>query len=126
MNGGNGKAKILKPGQNVPQGQILGPGGMDARELELRRELEYDYVMSTNLQQAVAMAGDLVKKFQTDAFADSPEGGRQLQEALELHKDLAEMQLRILRVIRRKTKKCEPFSKMKDLKFSQLDGGEEV
>ena len=126
MNGGNGKAKILMPGQEMPQGQILAPGGMTQKEAELRNSLGQEYQMSTNLQQAVAMAGDLVKKFQLEPFEKSPERDRQLREALELHKDLAEMQLRILRVIRRKTKKCEPFSKMTDLKFSQLDDAEEV
>lgn len=123
MGGGNGKRRMLSPGENVQQGQLLGPGQMDVKD----RELQSSYGMASNLHQVVAMAGDLVKGLDPEGpFRDSPERERQLKEALEVRKDFVEMELRILRTIRGQTKKCAPFKGMKDLKFIDTDDAKEV
>jgi len=128
MSGGNGKGNnILRPGQNMPQGHVLGPGGMDVKEMELREALHLDYAMASNLQQGIMMAGDIVKKYDPDGpFSDVPERERQRTEGAQLTSDLTEMQLRLLRSIRKKTKKCKPFSGMKDLKFIDMEDATEV
>jgi len=125
--GGNGHGRMILPGQGVPQGQVLGQGGLDPKELELRHKLEYNLVLASNLQQSLAMSGDLVKKYkETGNYDDVPEGSRHLAEALAVHEDLAEMQLRMLRTLRGQFKRCAPFKGMQDLKFTDTEDVKEV
>lgn len=120
--GGNGHGRLLRPGEGISQGQVLGQGGMGPKELELRQKMEFNLVMASNLQQAIAVAGDMVKKYNKENpnYMDAPEGERHRAEALDVHEDFVEMQLRMLRTIRGQMKKCSPFSGMKDLKFKDV------
>jgi len=118
MGGGNGKKRLLMPGQNVTQGQELRPGAPTPQEMENRQKLEMELIMLGNVHQARIAAGDVAKTLHSvEAFADAPDRDRQLQEALLIHRDYAEAQLRILKTVRSKLKKCAPFKGMKDLKF---------
>ena len=121
MSGKNGGSRPLKPGQNVHQGQVLGQGGMEAKEMELREDLNKDLMMLSPLQQSLSYAGAIVTKLtvtgEDSTFQDSPERERQLSEAMDVHKDFVEMEIRLLKTIRRKMKKCAPFKDMKDLKL---------
>jgi len=118
MHGGNGKKRLLMPGEALAQGQELRPGAPTPQEMENRQKLEMDLIMLGNIHQARVSAGDLVKTFHTvEAFQDAPDGERQHQEALLIHRDLAEAHLRMLKSVRSKLKKCAPFKGMKDLKF---------
>jgi len=121
-NGGgkpSGRNRVLKPGQGMPQGIHLGPGTINDKEIGFRQDLELDVVMAQNLQQVIMMAGDIPKKYHAvEGFQDAPAKERHTKEALALHDDFVEMQIRLMRGIRSKIKKCAPFSGMKDLKFS--------
>lgn len=128
MGNGKGKFRKVQPGQEVAQGQILGQGGMEAREMQVREDLNLDLMLVPPLQQGVTLAAAIVKRFtiteEDTTFEDSPDRERQLAEAMQLHADFVEMDLRLLATIRSKMKKCSPFSKMKDLKF--IDDAKEV
>jgi len=115
------------PGQQAPQGQVVGQGGMSASEVQARTEYEFAVMMSRQLQTELVIAADLVETYSAnECFKDSVYAKRLAKEALSVHSDLAEMQVRMLQTVRSKLKKCAPFSGMKDLKFSELEDAKKV
>jgi len=125
---GNGKGpKLLMPGQQAPQGQVVGQGEMSATEVQARTEFEFAIMMSRQIQYELVIAADLVETYSgNESFTVARDAKRLAEEALGVHTDLAEMQIRMLRTVRSKLKKCAPFSGMNDLKFSGLEDAKKV
>jgi len=120
-------------------GRILGEGGggipqlggpITQEELANRQKMEMDLVMVQNIQQALVMCGDLVRVTgeETDnlkAFKNVPDREVHNKQALALHADLSEMQIRMLETFRKSLKDCAPFCHIKGLNLRDIRSKED-
>jgi hypothetical protein len=117
----SGGRMLDNPGGGIPQ---LG-GPITQEELANRQKMEMNLVMVQNIQQALVMAGDLVRVTGEEtenlkAFINVPDREVHNKQALKLHADLSEMQILMLEKFRKSLKDCSPFCNIKGLNLRDI------